>query len=290
LIRANNLRGGIFSGLRNILGANCYSAVLGGCSNVIANSADYGVIGGGETNAICGTTTHGFLGGGSANRVCGNYASVVGGGSNCAIGTYGFIGSGCANTVSNFYGVILNGSLNQANGNYSTVINGSCNRAIEGLTIASGQYACARLYGERAHTQFQFAAIGDAQHVELVVGNKTVNSTPQILYPTYGSSITNITIPNGAMLMGTIATAGIISTGATVATSYDYFVIKNVGGSTTLPHQNVIASHFGAVGYSITIGADNVNDSLTITVAQPVGAITTRWTAVIQGVMLFYGT
>jgi len=290
LIRANNLRGGIFSGYRNILGSNSYSAVMSGCGNVIAASADYGVIGGGETNAICGTTTHGFLGGGSANRVCGNYASVVGGLTNTAIGACSTVVGGSNNCAGGINATVVGGNLNQANGQDSTVLNGFCNVAGCGLGIASGAFAQSRLYGERAHTQFQFALRGDAQHVELVVGNKTVNSTPQILYPTYGGGITNITIPNGAMLMGTIATAGIISTGATVATSYDYFVIKNVGGSTTLPHQNVIASHFGAVGYSITIGADNVNDSLTITVAQPVGSITTRWTAVIQGVMVFYGT
>jgi hypothetical protein len=114
----------------------------------------------------------------------------------------------------------------------------------------------------------------------------TLASTPLNMYLDGSSEEISIK-PNSAMLLN-VLTLGIEQDGTPVASSQDYLVIKNVAGTTTLPHVSTIASHYGAVGLAITITANNTNDSLQIQVTGTNNSM--RWVSYVYGVEIIYAT
>jgi hypothetical protein len=97
-----------------------------------------------------------------------------------------------------------------------------------------------------------------------------------------------ISIVSNSVMMLNIDTIGIETDGAPVGSSQNYVIIKNVAGTTTIVHQNVIASHFGVGGLAITITANDTTDKLQIAVTGT--ANTMRWVSYVYGVELLYAT
>jgi len=96
-----------------------------------------------------------------------------------------------------------------------------------------------------------------------------------------------ISIVSNSVMMLNINTVGIETDGTPVSSSQVYAIIKNVAGTTTIVHQNVIASHFGGGG-AITITANDTTDKLQIAVTGT--ANTMRWVSYVYGVELLYAT
>jgi hypothetical protein len=85
-------------------------------------------------------------------------------------------------------------------------------------------------------------------------------------------------------MMLNINTVGIETDGAPVGSSEDYVVVKNVAGTTSIVHQNVIASHFGVGGLAITITSDDTTDTLQIKATGTNNPM--RWVSYVNGVEL----
>jgi hypothetical protein len=272
------------------------STISGGYCNFLHNNT--------SVNAAFGSTIGGGVGnqttGGTWNNTtnlwtvaptqsnAGKFITIGGGFQNRVNCDYGFIGGGDSNIVCGANSVVSGGSRNCATGQWASVVGGVCNTASGNYSVASGNSSNASQRGERAHSSFIFAAVGDAQQEEYVLGNKTTNATPANLFLDGTAATTRLLIASGSGLLCTVLTFGIRSDGGTVATSLDYVVIKNVGGTTTIVHQSNIKQHFDAGGYAITISADDTNDALQIQVTGAVGE-TIRWVSYVTGNAIVYG-
>jgi hypothetical protein len=184
---------------------------------------------------------------------------------------------------------IASGDNTNASGGYSTA-SGRFSTASECYTLAQGFYACASQYGQRSWANASFSGTAtDQQQVQYNLSNVTTSAVPSFLWLT-GSSLGGgqISIKPNSMMLLNILTSGIETTGTNVATSQDYVVISNVGGTTSIVHQSNIKQHYSAGGLGITIIADNTNDVLRI---QVVGTATTmRWMAYVYATEILYAT
>jgi hypothetical protein len=97
-----------------------------------------------------------------------------------------------------------------------------------------------------------------------------------------------ISIKLDSVMMLNINTIGIETDGAPVGSSQDYVVVKNVAGTISIVHQNVIADHYGVVGLAITISADNTTDTLRIQVTGTNNPM--RWVSYVNAVEILYAT
>ena len=151
-------------------------------------------------------------------------------------------------------------------------------------------YACASQFGQRSWANASFSGSAtDQQQVQYNLSNTTTSAVPSFLWLT-GSSLGGgqISIKPNSMMLLNILTSGIETTGTNIATSQDYVVISNVGGTTSIIHQSNIKQYFTAGGLGITIIADNTNDVLRI---QVVGTATTmRWMAYVYATEILYAT
>jgi hypothetical protein len=125
--------------------------------------------------------------------------------------------------------------------------------------------------------------------VQYNLSNITTSAIPSVLWLT-GSSLGGgeISIKTDSVMMVNINTIGIETDGAPVASSQVYAIIKNVAGTTSIIHQNVIADHYGVGGLAITIIANNASDTLRIQVTGT--ANTMRWVSYVNGVEILYAT
>jgi hypothetical protein len=285
----------ILGGLRNGI-CTPNSTISGGYCNFIHNSTSVNAafgsfIGGGVGNQTTGgtwnnTTNVWTVAPSSSNA--GKFITIGGGFQNRVNCDYGVVAGGDSNVVCNTNSAVLGGSRNTSTGLGASVIGGVCNTASGNYSVASGNRSTASQRGERAHSSFIFAAVGDAQQEEYILGNKTTDATPANLFLDGTAATQRLLIASGTALQCTVMTFGIRSDGAQVASSYRYVVIKNVGGTTSIVHQSNIGQHFDAVAYAITISADDVNDALQIEVTGAVGE-TLRWVSYVTGNSIVYG-
>lgn len=231
------------------------------------------VVGGGQNNSA--TNSYTTVGGGSQNSASSSYATVWGGYSNDASGGRATVGGGDNNDASGTKSTVGGGENNAASSDYATVGGG-----LSGL---------ADRYGMFAHASGRFSAQGDAQAVEFVMRNKTTNNTATQLFLDGSSS--KLTIPSGKILACTINISGIRSTGATGAHYIRKVMIKNVDGTTSLVGaESTIGEDVEDVaGYDVSVTANDTDDSLDIAVTGATSEII-RWTAVVQGLEIAYGT
>jgi hypothetical protein len=122
--------------------------------------------------------------------------------------------------------------------------------------------------------------------VEFILRRVTTSTAPLFLYLDNVSQ--EISIVTNSVMMLNINTIGIETDGAPIGSSQDYVIIKNVSGTTSIVHQNVIASHFGVGGLAVTITANDTTDKLQIAVTGT--ALTMRWVSYVYGVELLYAT
>lgn len=101
-------------------------------------------------------------------------------------------------------------------------------------------------------------------------------------------STEEISIKLNSVMMLNINTIGIETDGTPVGSSQVYAIIKNVAGTTSIIHQNVIADHYGVGTLAITISANNTADTLRIQVTGTNNPM--RWVSYVNGVEILYAT
>lgn len=249
----------------------------------------------------------------AASQVASAIQSTVVGNRNLASGSYSAaVGSGCqatgpfatavgSNATAAQYGAALGydvdagntavvaGAQSSASGYASVALGNGCVASQWGA-VATGFVAKADRVGMRAHAHDRFAASGDSQRVDFGLYAKTTDATPQtmLLGKTYNTTA-QLTIASGKILHATVQVIGSKSDGSAIAIYQRQVAIANVGGTTALVGSvNTIGSDTAA-STSLSITADNTNDSLKIEVTG-IAAETWRWFAGVSGVEMAYGS
>lgn len=124
-----------------------------------------------------------------------------------------------------------------------------------------------------------------------VLGIKTTNATPTILWMNGTLASVRLTIPSGKVLSALCRITGIKSDGTAVSNYVRRVVIKNVSGTTSLVGsvETIGTDIEDNAATDVSITADNTNDALQIEVTGIAGE-TWRWLAVVEGLELVYGT
>ena len=135
----------------------------------------------------------------------------------------------------------------------------------------------------------RFAALGDAQFVQLVMRIKTTDATATTLM--LDGSTTRLTITSGKIMFADILISGIKSDGSASACYKRKVAIKNVAGTTTLVGtvETIGTDIEDNASTDVAITADNTNDALQINVTG-ITSETWRWVAVVEGIEIAYGT
>jgi len=235
---------------------------------------------------------------GNSNRASGSYSAAVGSGcqatglfatavgSNATAAQYGAAlgyGVDAGNTA------VVVGAQSSASG-YASVALGNACVASQWGAVATGFVAKADRVGMRAHAHDRFAASGDSQRVDFGLYAKTTDATPQtmLLGKTYNTTA-QLTIASGKILHATVQVIGSKSDGSAIAIYQRQVAIANVGGTTALVGSvNTIGSDTAA-STSLSITADNTNDSLKIEVTG-IAAETWRWFASVSGAEIAHGS
>lgn len=257
-----------------------YSTVGGGNANTASSRGS--VVGGGESNSAT-TNNRITIGGGQANTATGQESTIGGGQSNIASGTQSTIGGGDSNQTTGQESTVSGGVTSIASGAQSTIGGGQDNRASgTASTIPGGKSASASHYAEVAHAAGVFASIGDSQVSELLWRIATTDATPTEIF--LDGAGFRATIPATSTWAFDIIIVGRSSAGVAAAWQVKG-AIQNNAGTTALVAavtNSLLADGtggtWGAIGNVPVVSADNVNDSLLITV---VGSAATliRWTA-----------
>jgi hypothetical protein len=173
-----------------------------------------------------------------------------------------------------------------ASGNYSFA-QGFQNTASATLAIATGYQSLADRYAVIAHASGgAFSAAGDAQSVKCTAKAKTTTNSAVEMY--VGPSTERFTIPSGKVFSGTVNIVSVKSDGTAVARYLRQVTIKNVAGTTALVGSVITLGTDEAASTSISITADDTNDSLKIQVTG-ITSETWRWVATIEGAEVAYG-
>jgi hypothetical protein len=219
-----------------------------------SNSAAWG-----DLNVCSGTDTTSF---GVANTVTAQYA----------------VGYGSGNTVG--------GYASSSFGNYGTIA-GTADGA-----STFGYYARADSVAQLAWAGGFFSSVGDCQTVRHHARVLTTAATLTELgvYWSIGKTPTNkILIPAGKVMSALVRITGIKSDGSETIKLLRDVTIKNVGGTTSLETAPVtIGTDINVSAATLTLEADNGNDSLRIAITPPSG--TWRWAACVDGLETAYGT
>jgi hypothetical protein len=180
------------------------------------------------------------------------------------------------------------GFANSAIGTYCIAAGGAC-QSVALASVAFGLQSRSDRDGMFSHAMGIFGVIGDAQFAKFVLRIKTTNDTPTTLMLN-GNNI-RLTIPSGKVFSFIAQVTGIKSDGSAVAKYIREGTIKNVGGTTSLAGSIITlgTDHEDSAGTDVAITADDTNDALDISVTG-IDAETWRWTAVVQGVEIAYGT
>jgi len=151
-------------------------------------------------------------------------------------------------------------------------------------SFASGEYVTANRYGEFARSSGVLITAAGAPRLSLFTAfRSTTNDTPTELFLSGLSS--RLTITSGTGFSATIKVLGMKSDGTVAATYLRKAAIKNVGGLTELIGSVETIGTDLASGTSISITADDTNDSLKIEVTG-VSAQTWNWAASIESIQL----
>lgn len=275
----------VAGGRRNTASAS-YSAVGGGSLN--AASASTAAISGGNSNTASGTAA--FVGGGFSNTSSGDYTVTGGGVTNTASGTNATVGGGFSNTASGNSAVIFGGQGNTASGTYSSV--------------PGGYGAEAYLTGQEAHSATFFSTASDAQRSFILLSREITGTAQTELFLDAGAAsvrailkATNRIWNFEVQVVGTCNTVGNGSgiTAGDAWVSWHLGGIKRLNTSTaligTVQTPATAQSDTGMSTTTVTIDADDTNESLRIRITPPTTAgstTVTRWIAVVKLAELGY--
>lgn len=191
-----------------------------------------------------------------------------------------------ANSLANAIGAVALGPATEARGSWS---------------LASGKDGEAHLFGQRAHSSTGFATEGDNQTSDVRAWISIIGTTPKVLLVDGTASKLTLTVgggnPNSRVWNARIqVVASTTDTGNGSGTFGDTFIgnyevgIKNILGTTSLVGSGVItnsiAADAGMAGASVTITANNADDSLDILFTPPTSAGSTTETYVTATIYL----
>lgn len=252
----------------------------------------------------------------AADRVASGADSAAFGSNNAVSGSHS--GSFAANscTVSGLYSSALSAVSSSATGQNSVVF-GEVSQCSGTYSICGGGYGinsgyCSFLFGvggrvdsgatnsaafgraARAHIRGQFVIGGEGfgatpgenqQHCLQFAGKTTTNSEVELLI--HGSD--RAVLRSGTIWQGLLFITGSKSDGTSVASYMRQVRIKRVGNTTSLIGSVNTIGTDEAAGTSISVTADDTNESLKVA-ATGVSGETWRWQAVFYGGEMAYGT
>jgi hypothetical protein len=237
------------------------------------------------------------ISGGIYNRASGSASTVSGGQNNIASGNQSAVPGGFSNTASGS-NALASGFGSTASGNESIAIGRACGATqtssfAAGFTCSStANYAFAFGADSLAHIRCMeaqggrlFAAQGDNQAIALIASGKTTTSAEVELL----ADGTRWILRSGTVWSGILQIQGVKSDGAAVADYFRQVTIKRVGNTTSLVGSVVTIGTDEAAGTSISVTADDTNESLRVA-ATGVTSETWRWQAIFRGGEMAYGT
>lgn len=260
------------------------------------SSANYSTIGGGQDNQASGQWS--TIGGGYSNYGYSNGFTISGGYDITNGGTYSTVGGGVSNNLNSGYGATLSGGdTNYVNGDWSTLGGGYLNQTnATASSILGGRQANAYLYGCRAHSAGQFAALADAQYMELFMRRAITGTTIAELFLD-GSSARAILPSTNAIWNARVQLVAVVqSVGNGTCTLGDTYIsehmvgIKRIGTTTSLvgtAQATATAQADTNMSSAVTtISADNTNEALKVEFTPPSTAGTTTVIRVFATVQL----
>jgi hypothetical protein len=196
------------------------------------------------------------------------------------------MGSGC--TASNTRSVAIGNNATATN-TLATVVGGYNNTATGRNGAVFGGTAALADRSLRAYCAHSNSASGHRQELQAFMSKTTTNDTPtEMFLDEYLSA--RLTIPSGKVMGGIVCVVGSKSDGSAVALYTRQFVIKNVGGTTTLLSSSTIGTDYEDVaGTDITVEANDTNDALRVLVTG-VASQNWRWTGWVHATEHYYGT
>jgi hypothetical protein len=156
--------------------------------------------------------------------------------------------------------------------------------------VSTGMYTSPSYVGGFFHSSGRFNSVstGQSQFVLRTACRVSSGDTPVELFNGISNNL-RLLISSGKQQSLLINIIGVKSGGSVTAQYFRKCCVKNVGGTTSLVGSVEAIGTDIAAGTSISITADDTNDALSIEVTG-VAAETWRWTAVIEGAEIEYGT
>ncbi len=213
------------------------------------------------------------------------------------------VGAEGSNTASGIGSTVLSGRYNTGSGPYSAVFGQS---SVAGATasfaggescstnsgadfsVALGITSISRLVGEFALANGRFSANGDCQRIKNILRcTTTTNAAVEMLFGM--SRDKRFVIPAGFIWHGLATVTGVKSDGSAVAVYIRQIAIKRVVNATSLVGAVVTIGTDQAAGTSLSITADDANESLKV---EPTGVLneTWRWECILDGGLMAFGT
>jgi hypothetical protein len=225
-----------------------------------ANAVDFQTLRNSASQVASGT---GDFQAGGRNTTSGSYCATFGQ-DNSNSGQHSFV-CGSNNTNTQAYGGVFGGFFNSASQIGAVVLGG---------IQASAYRRCMRAFAANG-----FATTGDCQGAELVLQCVTTTNAAVEMQI---SGNARLTIPTGKIGHYLLIITGVRAGGADVAYYTRRVVIKNIGGTTSLVGSVDTIGSDVATGTSLSVSADNTNDSLNIS-PTGVASETWRWNCIVYG-------
>lgn len=257
------------------------AAIVGGDGNLASGQESF--IGGGDSSVASGQ--HSTVAGGQDNEATGQSSAIGGGELNTASGQNSTVGGGIQNTASNLSDCVAGGSGNQASGGGSVVGGGTLNQATAEVSgVPGGLQAAATHYGEIAHAAGQFASLGDAQAMEMVLRRATTDAVAKEMSLDGTATPLRMTIPTDTTWVFEIWTVARDDQSPTAESAAWQVIgaISNDDGTVSLcaaVQDNPIVNDSALWTHVVT--ADNVNKALIITVTGEAGR-TIGWVSCVK--------
>jgi hypothetical protein len=226
---------------------------------------------------------------GEGNTASGQWAVVMGGAENFATNSYGATVGGVFNNNTGGRSFIGGGQSNTVNADFACSIGGRNNLSSSTFSTTLGARAIANRQGMIAFSSGRFSEDGSSQGFFVVLRCKTTTNAAVEMGLEDNGGTSYLTIPSGKVIFCNIRVVGVKSDGSAVATYERQYAAKNVTGTSSEVYAPVTIGTDNAASTSLSVSVVDAGDYISI---KPTGITseTWRWTAVVEGVEVFYGT
>ena len=180
--------------------------------------------------------------------------------------------------------------LNCVSSNTYSYSQGVASQSTGNAAQAFGRFALAHRQGMRSQSSTSFGSVaGSTQNFEQPIAALTTNATATEMSINSNSTLIRFNILAGTVINAVVSVCGVKSDGSAVARYLRQVTIKRVGSTTSLVGSVIALGTDEAAGTSLSIAADDTNDSLKINVTG-IAAETWRWSGSIVGTETIIGT